>query len=105
MKRSRLRGAPRAKQSEARALLGSGRVVSERLRDECPNVHQFASICAAHSTIVALRIGYNQCGPHHSLGHLTPKELADQRQANKRLTSDPSANCCYGPLDMGGPSL
>ena len=51
-----------------------------RLRDECLNVHQFASIADAQAKIEAWRLDYNQHRPHGSLGHLTPNEFAEQRQ-------------------------
>ena len=51
-----------------------------RLRDECLNVHQFASIVDAQTKIEAWRIDYNQRRPHGSLGHLTPNEFITQRQ-------------------------
>jgi len=43
-----------------------------RLRDECLNLHQFASIADAKARIEAWRLDYNQRRPHGSLGHLTP---------------------------------
>jgi len=52
-----------------------------RLRDECLNVHQFASIADAQAKIEAWRLDYNQRRPHGSLGHLTPTEFIAQRQA------------------------
>ena len=52
-----------------------------RLRDECLNVHQFASIAEAQHIIEAWRLDYNQRRPHSSLGHLTPNEFVGQRQA------------------------
>ena len=52
-----------------------------RLRDECLNVHQFASIAEAQQIIEAWRLDYNQRRPHSSLGHLTPNEFIAQRQA------------------------
>ena len=52
-----------------------------RLRDECLNVHQFASLEDARAKIEAWRIDYNQQRPHSSLGHLTPNEFVEQRQA------------------------
>jgi putative transposase len=52
-----------------------------RLRDECLNVHQFASIEDAQAKIEAWRLDYNQRRPHSSLGHLTPNEFVAQRQA------------------------
>ncbi len=56
-----------------------------RLRDECLNVHQFASIADAQAKIEAWRIDYNQRRPHGSLGHLTPNEFAEQRQATRTV--------------------
>jgi putative transposase len=55
-----------------------------RLRDECLNVHQFASLAEAQQIIEAWRIDYNQRRPHSSLGHLTPEEFAQQRQVSMR---------------------
>ena len=52
-----------------------------RFRDECLNVHQFASIADAQTKIEAWRLDYNQRRPHGSLGHLTPSEFVAQRQA------------------------
>ena len=51
-----------------------------RLRDECLNVHQFASLAEAQAIIEAWRVDYNQRRPHSSLGHLTPNEFLAQRQ-------------------------
>jgi putative transposase len=51
-----------------------------RLRDECLNVHQFASIADAQTKIEGWRLDYNQRRPHGSLGHLTPSEFVAQRQ-------------------------
>ena len=52
-----------------------------RLRDECLNVHQFASIADAQVKIEAWRLDYKQRRPHGSLGHLTPSEFVAQRQS------------------------
>jgi len=52
-----------------------------RLRDECLNVEQFASVADAQAKIEAWRVDYNQRRPHGSLGHLTPTEFVEQRQA------------------------
>ncbi len=52
-----------------------------RLRDECLNVHQFASLGDAQAIIEAWRVDYNHRRPHSSLGHLTPNEFVEQRQA------------------------
>jgi len=51
-----------------------------RLRDECLNVHQFASLAEAQTIIEAWRLDYNARRPHSSLGHLTPNEFVGQRQ-------------------------
>jgi putative transposase len=51
-----------------------------RLRDECLNVHQFASLAEAQAIIEAWRVDYNLHRPHSSLGHLTPNEFVAQRQ-------------------------
>jgi putative transposase len=51
-----------------------------RLRDECLNVHQFASLAEAQAIIEGWRVDYNQRRPHSSLGHLTPNEFVGQRQ-------------------------
>jgi putative transposase len=51
-----------------------------RLRDECLNVHQFASLAEAQHIIEAWRLDDNQRRPHRSLGHLTPNEFVGQRQ-------------------------
>ena len=49
-----------------------------RLRDECLNVHQFASLAEAQTIIETWRIDYNEHRPHGSLGDLTPQEFAEQ---------------------------
>ena len=54
-----------------------------RLRDECLNVHQFASLAEAQAIIEAWRTDYNHHRPHSSLGHLTPNEFLDQRQGQQ----------------------
>jgi putative transposase len=46
-----------------------------RLRDECLNVHQFASLADAKAKIETWRLDYNQRRPHSSLGDLTPNEF------------------------------
>jgi putative transposase len=51
-----------------------------RLRDECLNVHQFATLAEAQTIIDAWRVDYNTRRPHSSLGHLTPSEFVSQRQ-------------------------
>ena len=51
-----------------------------RLRDECLNVHQFASLAEAQAIIEAWRLDYNHHRPHSSLGNLTPGEFLERRQ-------------------------
>jgi len=51
-----------------------------RLRDECPNVHQFLSLDHAKAVIEAWRLDYNTQRPHGSLGDLTPSEFAAKHQ-------------------------
>lgn len=55
------------------------------LRDECLNVHQFASLADAQIIIEGWRRDYNQRRPHSSLGHLTPEEFVQQRQVSMRV--------------------
>lgn len=52
-----------------------------RLRDECLNVHQFASLADAKAKIETWRLDYNQGRPHSSLGDLTPNEFMARCQA------------------------
>ncbi len=49
-----------------------------RLRDECLNVNEFASIEDAKQKIELWRQDYNHHRPHSSLGHLTPNKFAMQ---------------------------
>jgi putative transposase len=43
-------------------------------RDECLNLHWFASLCEARRLIEAWRRDYNESRPHSALGNLTPAE-------------------------------
>jgi len=52
-----------------------------RLREECPNAHQFTSLADAKEKIEAWRVDYNARRPHSSLGHLTANEFVALRQA------------------------
>jgi putative transposase len=58
-----------------------------RLRDECLNAHQFATLAEAQAIIEAWRVDYNTRRPHSSLGHLTPSEFVRQRQ-EKQITEE-----------------
>ena len=51
-----------------------------RLRDECPNVHQFVSLGDAREKIEAWRVDYDLQRPRGALGHLRPSELVTHRQ-------------------------
>ena len=51
-----------------------------RLRDECLNVHQFASIVEVQQIIEAWWLDHNQRRPHSLLWYLTPNEFVAQRQ-------------------------
>lgn len=51
-----------------------------RLRDECLNVTEFASLEHARATLAAWQDDYNHRRPHGSLGHLTPSEFANRGQ-------------------------
>ena len=57
-----------------------------RLRDECLNVNEFATIDQARTVLEAWRHDYNHHRPHGSLGNLTPSEFA-----NKGQTREPEA--------------
>jgi putative transposase len=63
-----------------------------RLRDECLNVYQFASLAEARAIIETWRVDYNHHRPHSSLGHLTPSEFVSQRQEEQ----DAEAVVCSG---------
>ena len=56
-----------------------------RLRDECLNVNEFASLDEARQRIEMWRIDYNDHRPHSSLGHLTPSEFirAGQKESEE----------------------
>jgi transposase InsO family protein len=71
----------RANRSKTRSI----EAFNGQLRDECLNVHQFAAMADEQSKIEAWRIDYNQRRPHSSLGHLTPNEIAEQRQATRTV--------------------
>ena len=51
-----------------------------RLRDECLNAHEFASLDEVRATLDEWQDDYNHRRPHGSLGHLTPSEYARKRQ-------------------------
>lgn len=51
-----------------------------KLRDECLNVHQFADLADAQAHIEGWRCDYHEHRPRGSLGPLTQREIALQRQ-------------------------
>lgn len=51
-----------------------------RLRDECLNVNEFATLDEVRAVLKAWRHDYNHHRPHGSLGHLTPSEFAIKGQ-------------------------
>jgi len=59
---------------------------SGRLRDECLNVHQFTWIADARAKIETWRFDYDQrVATRLWLGHLTPNEFAERRQAMRAV--------------------
>lgn len=48
-----------------------------KLRDECLNLHHFATLAEAQERIEAWRVEYNTERPHRGLGQRTPIEYAD----------------------------
>jgi putative transposase len=57
------------------------------LRDECLNVHWFASLEEAKEKIEAWRQDYNESRPHMALGNITPLEYTRQQASFKEFTS------------------
>ena len=64
--------------SPARANHGQclHRELQRVIRDECLNVHWFATIAEARALIEAWRIDYNVSRPHMALGNIAPLEYA-----------------------------
>jgi putative transposase len=54
-----------------------------RLRDECLNVCQFASLAEAQAISEARRVDYNTRRPRSSLGNLMSSEFVSQRQVER----------------------
>jgi putative transposase len=61
---------------------------NRRLRDECLNVHRFASLADAKAKIAAWWLDHNQRRPHSSLGHLTPNEFVARCQGTRVVEAD-----------------
>jgi len=53
-----------------------------RLRDECLNVNEFATLDHVKEILRAWRHDYNHCRPHGSLGNLTPSEYGRKWSGN-----------------------
>ena len=51
------------------------------LRDECLNVHWFASLAEAQAIVEAWRRDYNESRPHTALKNLTPAAFAREIEA------------------------
>jgi putative transposase len=51
-----------------------------RLRDECLNVNEFATLDQAREVLATWKHDYNHQRPHGSLGRLTPREFAMKDQ-------------------------
>jgi putative transposase len=58
------------------------------LRDECLNVHWFASMAEARASIEAWRQDYNESRPHMAHGYASPGEFA---RKSRHLADRPSA--------------
>ncbi len=54
-----------------------------RGRDECLNVHQFASLAEAQAIIEVWQMDYHHRRTHGSLRHLTPGEFVTQPQEER----------------------
>jgi len=62
-----------------------------RLRDECLNVNEFATLDEVRTVLKAWRHDYNHCRPHGSLGNLTPSEYGSKRSENDPETPNSSS--------------
>ena len=62
-----------------------------RLRDECLNVNEFATLDEVRTVLKAWRHDYNHCRPHGSLGNLTPSEYGSKRSENDPETPNASS--------------
>ena len=57
---------------------GHVETINGSLRDECLNVHWFASMAEARASIEAWRQDYNESRPHMALADVAPREYARQ---------------------------
>lgn len=61
------------------------------LRDDCLNLHWFASLAQAHLTIEAWRQDYNHVRPHSALGEQTPAEFRAAFTPERETALQPEA--------------
>lgn len=69
---------------------GFGESFNGTVRDECLNMHAFASVAEARVILAAFRHQYNEERPHSSLGYRTPAEF--KRDWRNDQSSDPDSN-------------
>lgn len=74
------------------------------LRDECLNVHWFASMAEARTSIEAWRQDYNESRPHMAHGYASPGELARRSRhlADRPGAKAPKTNASDGPDSRSG---
>jgi putative transposase len=70
-----------------------------RFREECLNLHWFASLAEAQEIIERWRVDYNERRPHSSLGYQTPKEFAASRPFHKPQWAS-ALELCDGSAQM-----
>ncbi|TAN24602.1 MAG: transposase [Acidobacteria bacterium] len=82
-------GLPRGGSGAAGRLMQNGFIESfnGRMRDECLNLHEFATVPHLRAVVTAWRADYNQVRPHSGLDGLTPSQAAQKHRAG----SEPSA--------------
>jgi putative transposase len=69
---------------------GFGESFNGTVRDECLNMHAFASVAEARVIMTAFRQQYNEERPHSSLGYRTPTEF--KRDWRNDQSSDSDSN-------------
>jgi putative transposase len=69
---------------------GFGESFNGTVRDECLNMHAFASVAEARVILAAFRQQYNEERPHSSLGYRTPAEF--KRDWRNDQSSDADSN-------------
>ena len=66
---------------------------NDRLRDECLNVNEFATLDEARLRLQSWQQDYNHHRPHGSLGRLTPSEFAAKGQKRAPRYRNSSFKC------------